>query len=63
MGILLSTKGGRYLKADAERMAGELQEFELDGWKYTVAPSPDNCGLFCIEAHEADGSFIGRFGQ
>lgn len=62
MRTMLSTKGGRYLKAVAERMAGELQSGD-DEWVYTVASSPENCGLFCIEVKEKDGTFVGLFGQ
>lgn len=62
MGVLLSTKGGRYIRAEAERMATELQSGDSE-WTYIAAPAPGNCGLFCIEVREQDGSLIGRFGQ
>lgn len=62
MSVLISTQGGRYLRVDAERMAGELQSGDNE-WTYIGAPAPGNCGLYCIEVRERDGSLIGRFGQ
>lgn len=63
MGTLINTKGGRYQKAEAERMAAQLQGDDPE-WTYQVAPSPDaHCGLFCIEVREMDGTFVGLFGQ
>lgn len=62
MSVLISTQGGRYLKADAERMSGELQAGDSD-LTYSAVPAPGNCGLFCIEVRERDGSLVGRFGQ
>jgi predicted Rdx family selenoprotein len=62
MSVLLSIKGSRYLRAEAELMATELQSTNSE-WTYTVASAPGNCGLFCIEVRERDGSLIGRFGQ
>jgi hypothetical protein len=59
---LLNTKGGRYTKADADRIAAELQIADPE-WIYSVAKAPENCGLYCVEAHEKDGEFIGLFGQ
>lgn len=61
MPAMLSTKGGRYIKAEAERMATELQMTDSE-LTFTVASAPGNCGLFCIEVRERDGSLIGRFG-
>jgi hypothetical protein len=62
MSALISTEGGRYLRDEAERMASALQSGDSD-WKYTAAPAPGNCGLYCIEVRERDGALIGRFGQ
>lgn len=64
MSQLLNTKGGRYTKAEADRIAGELQVADPE-WVYSVASAPasENSGLHCVEAHEQDGTFIGRFGQ
>jgi hypothetical protein len=62
MSILISAKGGRYLRADAERMAVELQSGASE-WTYKVATAPGNCGLYCIEVRERDGSLVGLIGQ
>lgn len=49
-----------FIPAEAEEIAKELQEADPD-WKYSLVFPPEFEGHACIEAHDKDGNFMGRF--
>ena len=64
MNALINTSGYTlYTPENAERIAAELTDFDLDGWTYKAIHCPKGTGFSFIDIYDEEGEFVAKFDQ
>ena len=61
MWLHLTDNSRLFSPAEAEKIATELQQNDLDGWKYEVIHDPTGRGMSYIKVYDNEGEFVSKY--